>query len=187
MATPIEYIKANDLAWQPSFNGELSGGLHGYRGALIIEDGKQISADRKLPPKIQAKQVILISDSEKIKFFSCELESFHHFKPMFEKYKDFFDVDSLNILYVTDLEKNGTFSYEGIEFTAIMLDESSVWNELVDLADLDKGDLKKMSSEEKLEALYDALQDADVKESAKTYEEMCEFIGKSSKQIMGAV
>lgn len=187
MATVIEYMKENDLAWQPSFSGELSGGLYGYRGAMIIEQGKQISPDRKLPPKIQAKQVIMINKDEKIKFFTCELESFHHFAPLFEKYKEFFTPDGLNILYVTDLDGNGTFEYEGVKFTAIMLDESSVWNELVDLADLDKGDLKKMSAEEKIEAVYEGLLDCDVEESAKTYEQMCELIGESSKQLMGAV
>ncbi len=45
-----------------------------------------------------------------------------------------------------------------------MLDESSVWNELIKLADLDKGDMKKLSADE-----------------------MCAMIGESSKQIMGAV
>lgn len=48
----LEFMKENDLAWQPSFSGELSQGLVGYRGALIIEAGKQLSPDRVLPPKI---------------------------------------------------------------------------------------------------------------------------------------
>ena len=187
MATVIEFMKENDLAWQPSFSGELSGSLYGYRGAMIIEEGKQLSPDRKLPPKIQAKQVIIITEGEKIKFFTCELESFNDFKPMFEKYKDFFSAEGLNILYVTDLDGNGTFEYEGVKFTAFMLDESSVWNELVELADLDKGDLKKMSAEEKIEAVYEGLLDSDVEEASKTYEDMCELIGESSKQLMGAV
>lgn len=187
MATVMEYIKENELAWQPSFNGELSGGVLGYRGALIVEEGKQISPDRKLPPKIQAKQVIMISDETKIKFFTCELDSFNDFKPLFEKYKDFFSADGLYVLYVTDLDGNGTFEYEGVKFTAIMLDESSVWNELIELGDLDKGDLKKMNAEEKIEAVYEALLDENVEEASKTYEEMCELIGESSKQLMGAV
>lgn len=187
MAKVFDYIKENELAWQPSFNGELSGGLTGYRGALIVEEGKALSPDRKLPPKIQARQVIMISDSDVIKFFTCELESFNHFAPMFEKYKDFFSPEGLYLLYVTDLDGNGTFEYEGIKFTAFMLDESSVWNELVELADLDKGDLKKMGAEEKIEAVYEELLETDVEEASKTYEQMCELIGESSKQLMGAV
>lgn len=187
MATPIEFIKENELAWQPSFSGDLSDGLYGYRGALIIEEGKQISPDRKLPPKIQARQVIMISEGEKIKFFACELESFHDLVPMIAKYKDFF-ADGLYLLYVTDLEKAGTFEYEGVKFTAMPLDESSVWNELLDLADLDKSDMKKIKDQEgKIEAVYEELTSADVEESSKTYEEMLTFVGESSKQLMGAV
>jgi hypothetical protein len=187
MATVIDFIKENKLDWQPSFNGELSDGLHGYRGALIVEEGKALSPDRKLPPKIQARQVIMVSD-DKIKFFSCELESFNHFAPMFDKYKDFFSPESLNILFVVDLDANGTFTYEGVKFTAIMLDESSVWNELLELADLEKSDMKRLKkSEEKIEKLYEELLNSDVEEKSKTYEEMCELIGESSKQLMGAV
>jgi hypothetical protein len=183
----IDFMKENSLDWQPSFNGTVSEGLTGYRGAMIIEEGKALSETRKLPPKIQAKQVILVTDESKVKFFSCELESFNDLKPFVEKYKEFFDKSSLNILYVTDLDGNGTFEFDGLKFTAFMLDESSVWNELLELADLEKGDMKKLSSEEKIEKLYEELLDADTDEESKTYEQMCELIGESSKQLMGAV
>ena len=188
MATPIEFIKSNELDWQPSFQGDLEGGLFGYRGALIIEPGKQISPDRKLPPKIQAKQVIMISEGEKIKFFACELESFMHFAPMFEKYKEFFTPDSINLLYVTDLDGNGTFEYEGVKFNSYMLDESSVWNELLDLASLEKSDMKAYKKQDaKVFKLYEELLDCDVSAGSKSYEEMLELVGESSKQLMGAV
>lgn len=187
MATPIEFIKANELDWQPSLNAKLSNGLYGYRGALIIEP-EQISADRKLPPKIQARQVIMMTTDDSIKFLTCELESFNDFKPMFEKYKQFFVPDSMNLLYVTDLEANGTFEYEGVKFTAYMLDESSVWNELLDLASLEKSDMKSLKQpEEKIEKLYEELLTCNVEDTPRTYEEMCSFIGESSKQLMGAV
>ncbi len=187
MSKVMDYIKSNELDWQPSFNDVLSDGFNGYRGALIVEEGKQLSPDRKLPPKIQLKQVIMVSDDSGIKFLTCELESFNHFVPMFEKYKEFFTPDSVNVLFVTDLDGNGTFTYEGIEFTAIMLDESSVWNEILELADLEKGDMKKLDSAEKIEKVYEEILDNDVKEASKTYEEMCELVGESSKQLMGAV
>lgn len=188
MSTVIEYMKENELAWQPSFSGELSDGLYGYRGAMIVEEGKQLSPDRKLPPKIQAKQVIMINEDKDIKFFACELESFTHFKALFEKYKEFFSKEGLNLLYVTDLDGNGTFEYEGITFTAFMLDESSVWNELLELADLEKSDMKQLKKQEqKIEKLYEELLDTDTKEDPRTYENMCELIGESSKQLMGAV
>lgn len=187
MSKVMDYVKSNELDWQPSFNDVLSDGLNGYRGALIVEEGKQLSPDRKLPPKIQLRQVIMVSDDSGIKLLTCELESFNHFKPMFERYKEFFTKDSVNILFVTDLDGNGTFTYEGVEFTAIMLDESSVWNEILELADLEKGDMKKLSPAEKIEKVYEEVLDNDVTETPKSYEEMCELVGESSKQLMGAV
>jgi hypothetical protein len=188
MATPLEYIKENNLAWQPSFNGSLSDDLSGYRGALIVEEGKQLSETRKMPPKIQAKQVIMVSKEEKIGFFTCELESFDHFEPFFEKYGSFLTEDGIYVLYVTDLEGTGTFQYNGITFTAFPLDESSVWNEILELADLEKGDMKRLKKqEEKIETLYDEISDADITEETKSYEAMQGLKGESSKQLMGAV
>lgn len=186
MSKVLDFIKANELAWQPSYNGSV-GSLEGYRGALIVEEGKAISPDRKLPPKIQAKQVIMVCDEDKMKFLTCELDSFNDFAPMFAKYKEFFSAEGVYVLYVTDLEGSGTFTYEGVTFTAYPLDESSVWNEILDLADLDKGDMKKLDAEEKIEALYDEVITADVKDTEKSYEDMCALIGESSKQLMGAV
>ncbi|NCB54758.1 MAG: hypothetical protein EOM49_07440 [Epsilonproteobacteria bacterium] len=183
----VAYIKENNLAWQPSFSGELGQGLVGYRGALIIEAGKQLSADRILPPKIQAKQVLVVADDASIKFFACELESIVHFEPFFEKYKAFFTPSTLVVLYVTDLDKNGTFTYEGVTFNAYSLAESSVWNELLDLSNLEKGELKKMDNAEKIEALYEALLGSDCTATAMSFEEVLSHKGESSKKIMGAV
>ena len=94
----LQFIKENDLAWQPSFNGELAQGLVGYRGALIVEEGKQLSPDRKLPPKVQAKQVLLVSSAEKVMFFAAELESILHFEAFFEKYKASEDVKNTSFI-----------------------------------------------------------------------------------------
>lgn len=183
----IAYTKENNLTWQPSFSGEISKGLVGYRGALIIEAGKQLSADRILPPKIQARQVLLVSNETSITFFSCELDSIVHFEPFFEKYKAFFTPETLVVLFVTDLDKNGTFTYEGVKINAYSLAESSVWNELLDLSGLEKGELKKMDNAEKIEALYEALLGSDCTVTAMSFEEVLSHKGESSKKIMGAV
>lgn len=183
----LQFIKENDLAWQPSFNGELGDGLVGYRGALIVEEGKQLSPDRKLPPKVQAKQVLLVADDAKVTFFASELESILHFEAFFEKYKAYFTPETLVILYVTDLDKNGTFTYEGVAIHAYSLAESSVWNELLDLSGLDKGDLKKLDNKKKIEVLYEGLMEADCSATAMSFEEVLSYKGESSKKIMGAV
>lgn len=187
MSAVLNYVKQNALDWQPSFNGTLKDGLFGYRGNLIVEAGKQISPDRVLPPKIQAKQVIMVTNEDSIEFLACELESFGHFEPMFEKYKSFFSPSGINILYVIDLDDSGTFTYEGITFNAFVLDESSVWNEVLDMLNLEKNSLKKANPAEKIEAVYDEAKISDVSATTRTYEEMVKLIGTNKKKLMGAV
>lgn len=185
--TPIDFIKENKLEWQPSFCRNINDILFGYRGALIIQEGKKLSETKIMPPKAQAKQVIMISENEKIKFFACELETFGYFEEFFEKYKDFFDAESVNLLYVIDLDANGVFEYQGIKFSAFMLDESSVWNEVLDYLSLEKGELKKLSNEEKLEKIYDELATMSIEAVDKTYDEMKALMGTTKKSLMGAV
>ena len=185
--SPIDFIKQNKLEWQPSFCGKINDTLFGYRGALIIEEGKRLSETKVMPPKAQAKQVIMISQDDKIKFLACELETFAYFELFFEKYKEFFDADSLNLLYVIDLDADGIFEYEGVKFSAFMLDESSVWNEVLDYFSLEKGDLKKLSSEDKLVAIYDEISSTADEAVNKSFDEMKALMGNTKKSLMGAV
>jgi hypothetical protein len=185
--TPINFIKENKLEWQPSFCGKINDTLFGYRGALIIEEGKKLSETKVMPPKAQAKQVIMISENEKIKFFACELETFEYFEPFFEKYKDFFDADSTNLLYIINLDADGIFEYKGIKFSAYMLDESSVWNEVLDYFSLEKSDLKKLSSENKLVKINDEINSVRKEAVNKSFDEMKKLMGNTKKSLMGAV
>ena len=95
--------------------------LWDIEGLCIIEEGKQLSPDRKLPPKVQARQVVLVADDAKIKFFSSELESILDFEAFFEKFKEFFSSDSLVILYVTDLDKNWYFYLWGCYYQCLCI------------------------------------------------------------------
>lgn len=185
--TPNEFIKANGYEWQPSFNGAVSETINAYRGALIIEEGKKLSETKVMPPKAQAKQVIMLSEDETAKFFACEMESFTYFKKFFERYKALFTPNSVILLYVIDLDAGGVFEYEGIKFNAFVLDESSVWNEVLDFLSLEKNDLKKLSSEKKLEVIFDELATLKLDAVNKTYDEMKALIGDTKKSLMGAV
>ena len=103
-----------------------------------------------MPPKAQTKQVIMLSEDETAKFLHVKMESFTYFEKFFERYKAFFTPNSVILLYVIDLDAGGVFEYEGIKFNAFVLDESSVWNEVLDFFIFRKNDLKKLSSEKKI-------------------------------------
>jgi hypothetical protein len=188
MSKVQSFIYDNNLQWQASFNAKTEKYAYGYRGSLVITPGKVMSADKQLPPKATATQVILISNEDKIDFIACELETLSFFEPFVERYKEVLDPKGLYILFVTDLDGDGKFEYEGFTFYAFSLDESSVWNELLDYADLSKGDLKKLSAEEKIDTVYSEIKSTNLRLSDKTYDEIKALQNEeNAKTLFGAV
>ncbi|HFS85254.1 MAG TPA: hypothetical protein ENK72_01400 [Epsilonproteobacteria bacterium] len=187
MSQVQDFIYGNSLEWQASFNDNIDDVTYGYRGSLVITPGKVLSADKQLPPKATATQVILASKAGVIDFIGCELETLDFFEPFVEKYKDILSADGLNMLFVVDLDADGKFEYEGFTFYAFSLDESSVWNELLDHADLSKGDLKKLSPAEKIMTVYEEIKGATLRCPDKTYEEIKALQSTEGKTVFGAV
>ena len=187
MSKVQEFIYNNNLQWQASFNDKTADHIYAYRGSLIITPGKVMSADRQLPPKATATQVILVTDTDKIDFIACELETLDFFEDFVERYKEVLSPKGLYMLFVTDLDANGKFEYKGFTFNMFSLDESSVWNELLDHADLSKGDLKRLSAQEKIETVYDGIKASKLRISDKSYEEIKTLQNSDGKVLFGAV
>ncbi|MEJ2500228.1 MAG: hypothetical protein P8Y65_03725 [Campylobacterales bacterium] len=187
MSTVQSFIYDNNLQWQASFSDKTDKYAYGYRGSLVITPGKVLSADKQLPPKATATQVILVTDSDTVDFIACELETLDFFEPFVERYKEVLSPDGLYLLFVTDLDADGKFEYEGFTFYAFSLDESSVWNELLDHADLSKGDLKKLSAEEKIDTVYDEIKSSTLRISDKSYEDIKALQSSEGKVLFGAV
>jgi len=187
MSTIQEFIYGNNLQWQPTFNDKTEKHAYGYRGSLVITPGTVMSADKQLPPKATCTQSILVTDSDKIDFLACELSTLSFFEPFVEAYKDVLSTDGLYILFVTDLDTDGKFEYEGFTFNAFGLDESSVWNELLEHADLSKGDLKRLSAAEKIDTVYDEIKSTSLRISEKSYEDIKAAQSNEGKVLFGAV
>ncbi|MDD2368928.1 MAG: hypothetical protein PHQ90_06460, partial [Sulfuricurvum sp.] len=73
-----------------------------------------------------------------------------------------------------------------ITFNTFALDESSVWNDLLDFADLSKGDLKKMSDKEKIDAVAKEILRSNLRINDKTYDEI-KALQRGGKASFGAV
>ncbi len=187
MASPLDFITDNSLDWQSTFKGATSvSGRFGYRGALVITEGKVLSADKQLPPKATLKQAVMTANSEKIEFLAGELETMDFFEPFVEKYKPYLG-EGVYLLYIIDLDKNVSFTYEGVKFQAFVLDESSVWNELVELGDLDKSELKRMDAGEKIDAVADAVKGEGVSLPEVTYDVFATLKTSAKAEKFGAV
>lgn len=182
-----EFILENNLQWQPTYNDKTDKYTYGYRGSLIITPGVVMSADKQLPPKATATQSILVTNSEKIDFLACELSTLDFFEPFVERYIDVLSPDGLYILFVTDLDGDGKFDYKGFTFNTFALDESSVWNELLDHADLSKGDLKKLTPAEKIDTVYNEIKTTTLRLKDKSYDEIKAMQNATGKVLFGAV
>jgi hypothetical protein len=163
MATPIESIYQNALQLKPAFNDALgTAGHYGYRGDLIITEGGAV-----------LKNTIIVSDEKAMLLFAAELDNFDDFEAAFERYASYLTPDTLFILFVNNLMSNALFAYKEINVYAYSLDESSVWNELISQADLDKRELKRMDTPEKLDSLFEGLKASKFYIEQKSYEEAC--------------
>jgi hypothetical protein len=187
MSNVQSFIYDNNLQWQASFNDKTESNAYAYRGSLVITPGKVLSADKQLPPKATATQVILATNSDKIDFIACELETLDFFEPFVERYKDVLTPEGLYMLFVTDLDADGKIEYEGFTFNMFSLDESSVWNELLDHADLSKGDLKRLSPAEKIDEVYSEIKRSTLRINDKSYDEIKALQSSDGKVLFGAV
>jgi hypothetical protein len=61
------------------------------------------------------------------------------------------------MMYVVDLTEPLQVELEGIDFSLTPMQEGITWNELLDQAELDKRDLKGMSSADKVYAVWQEL------------------------------
>jgi len=181
-----DYIAENKLEWMIVYNAPTDSYKYAYRGCLVVTEGKVITPDKSLPPKDIVKQVLLATNNDTIDFMALELQSLDLFEAFFEKYKDFLAADGKYLLFVSDIIGKGKFVYEGITFNAYALDESSVWNDLLDFADLSKGDLKKMSDKEKIDAVCNEMKRTNLRITDKTYEEI-KAMQRGGKASFGAV
>jgi len=181
------YISENKLEWMIVYNGPTDSYKYAYRGCLVVTEGKVITADKSLPPKEIVKQVLLATNNDTIDFLAVELPTITLFEGFFAKYKEFFSPEGKYLLFVSDINGKGKFVYEGITFYAYALDESSVWNELLDFADLSKGDLKKMSDKEKIDAVCNEFKRTTLRIADKTYDEIKATQTAQGKLSFGAV
>jgi hypothetical protein len=187
MSIVQSFIYDNTLQWQASYSDKTDNYGYAYRGSLVITPGKVLSENKQLPPKATATQVILVSGSQHIDFIACELETLDFFEPFVERYKEMLKPEGLYLLFVTDLDADGKFEYDGFTFYAFSLDESSVWNELLDQADLSKGELKKLSAAEKIDTVYDEIKRTTLRIPEKTYDEIKALQSSEGKVLFGAV
>ena len=155
-------------------------GRFGFRGELALRFAEKL-ADEARPPELKCDQVIAIAQAgfKTLPFFAGYLLSFEHLKDVAEVLGDALSAGGKYFLFCNniDLSKKYQVPYKGAMFYVLPLDESTVYNELCELLYLEKGDLKKLDTAGKTDAVADAALKFDVTFDNITYAEGLALMG----------
>lgn len=171
--TIIETLEQEKKLLSPVFSGKTGkAGTFGFRGNLVLKEAAKL-ADEARPPEIMADQVIIQSDSEKIGFLGCHVDSLAHLALIAETLKSYLDAKGKYFVFAgnVDISEKYHIELDGIGFDVLPLDEATVWNELLECLSLDRGDIKRLNSGEKIDAVAAAAASFDGKFKKITFEE----------------
>lgn len=133
-------------------------GFTAFRGRLALVDSEAgDQAGNRKTPSVVMEHVVLVDKEDKLILAAGSLNKLEQLGNFVEMYKQDFSPEMLAIMYVVDLTEPLQVELEGINFALIPMQEGITWNELLDEADLDKRDLKKLSSADKVYAVWDEI------------------------------
>ncbi|MDD5030515.1 MAG: hypothetical protein PHH58_13620 [Rhodoferax sp.] len=155
-------------------------GRFGYRGELALRFAPQVANEAR-PPELSLAQAMAIATvgEKHLSFFAGYLLSFAYLKDVAEVMGEALSAEGQYFLFCNniDLSKKYQVTYQGATFYVLPLDESTVYNELLDLLYLEKNDLKKKDTAGKLDAVADAALKFKGSFPVITYEEGLKLMG----------
>ncbi|WP_295381085.1 hypothetical protein [uncultured Pseudacidovorax sp.] len=155
-------------------------GRFGFRGELALRFSAKL-ADEARPPELTCDQVMAVATAgdKHLPFFCGWLLSFESLKDVAETLGDTLSAGGKYFLFCDniDLSKKYQVPYKGALFYVLPILENTVYNEMLELLYLEKGDLKKKDTAGKLDAVADAALKFDVTFDTITYAEGLELMG----------
>ncbi len=158
--TPLASLETEGRLMSPVFKGAMAKeGSFGFRGAIALKFAQKVS-DEARPPEIKFDQVMTVAQAGEttIPFLAGVALSLEHLTMLCEVLGDklspwgkyFFFAGNL------DISKRYQIPYGGTTFWVLPLDEATVYNELLDLFNIERNDLKKLDTAGKLMAVAEA-------------------------------
>lgn len=134
-------------------------GRFGFRGDIALAFQDQV-ADEARPPAYSIEQVLAVADAAtgKIPVLVGYLHNFAWLKDAGEVLADYLVPEGTYVFFANNidfLKKYRVPLPTGITAYVLPLDESTVWKETLELVDVDRNDVRKMSGPGKLEYVLD--------------------------------
>lgn len=142
----------------PTFSGPTQkANRYGFRGELGLKFPPSLAGEKR-PPEIKADQVILAAEGDRLVFLTLHLDSLAYLELVRETFGAALVPSGTYIIFAgnVDLAKNYKLDLDGVTFHVLPLDEATVYNEVLDLFYLERGDLKKIGNDAKIDTIVDA-------------------------------
>ena len=144
-------------------NSVLKGPTHkpgriGFRGDIALKFAAK-RADEARPPELSTDQVIAAAHEGQphLAFLCGFLLSFAYLKDVADVLGDLLGPDGKYFFFCDNVDLSTKFQcdYGGVTFHILPIDEATVYNEMLELLYLEKGDLKKLDTAGKTDAIVD--------------------------------
>ena len=147
--TPFAKLGTEGRLLRPSLNADTHvAGRFGYRGDISYDD-----------PETVMKEVFSVSESGKpaIGFLAGSIKEYETLPKLVETFGTALDGDGKYFIYIANLPQGNRFyiRFGAVKIFAIYIDETTVYNELINTFYVDKMKLKKFDTSAKLDALAD--------------------------------
>jgi hypothetical protein len=128
-----------------------------FRGDLAVKFAATTELEKK-PPELKVEQVLLAAEGSTLPFFAAYMLSFESLAPLVDVLGDLLTADGKYFAFCNNIDLGSRYQVPmgKATFFVLPLDESSVFNELVELLKLDKDRLKKVGPLEKVETIATA-------------------------------
>jgi len=134
-------------------------GWMAYRGELILKEGEVADAQgRRKPPVEVMKQAIVLTCGGDLKLLSGSIDELQFTPALLEKYGADIKPGTIVVLFTVNIDQAFISTNHGAPLVFIPLVQGMVWNELLDMVALEKGDFKGQGAADKVLTLFKALQ-----------------------------
>jgi hypothetical protein len=125
-----------------------------FRGDLAVKFAETTELEKR-PPELKVEQVLLAAEAGALPFFAAYMLSFESLAPLVEVLGQMLSPGGKYFAFCNNIDLSARYQVPigNATFYVLPLDESSVFNELLELLKLDKDRLKKLGPIEKVEAI----------------------------------
>lgn len=163
-------------------------GVEAYRGEITVKEG-EIADDqgRRRPPVELMRQAALLCKDDSLLFVTGSLDELQYMPAFLDKFAADLTPDTLAVMFCVNIDNEFTLDVNGAKLYFVPFVQGMTWNELIDMAALEKSDFKGQSAADKVVTVYEALKTCKFKYPESTLEAELGRTNSAKRENHGAI